>query len=220
MELVPTQRDVIELLRTTGALRDGHFACPSGFHTNQYLETALAMRHFHHAKVLSVGLSRLLRGDTRLRALLPELSIVAATPGGLAIAYTLCEALGARQVYWTEKPGRSIPMRFRQYLEPQPEEKAILADDILRSGVLVEEARSLLESRGASVLAIAVLVHQPAPNTVDFGSLPLYCLAWLKAIYYADPARCDLCKSGVPLQRIGREPGDQLPVTSAIAGGF
>ena len=104
MELVPTQRDVINLFSKTGALRDGHFALPSGFHTDRYLETLLAMRYHHQAKVLSVGLSRLLRADSELRAILPELSIVAATPAGLPVAYGLCECLGARQVYWTEKP--------------------------------------------------------------------------------------------------------------------
>lgn len=46
MRLVPLQGDVIDLLNKTGALRNGHFACPSGFHTDRYLETALVMRYY------------------------------------------------------------------------------------------------------------------------------------------------------------------------------
>ncbi|MFN7997219.1 MAG: phosphoribosyltransferase family protein [Bryobacteraceae bacterium] len=202
MELVPTHHEVLELLRQTGALRSGHFECLNGLHTDLNLETALAMRYYRHAKTLSVGLSRLLRGNPELRALIPELSIVSATPAGLPVAYGLCEALRARQVYWAEKDGRDQPMYFRQFLEPEPGEKVVLVDDLLRSGMLLTEARNLLDARGAQVLALAVLVHQPTPQTLTFGSLPLYTLARIDASYYADAGSCDLCRRNVPLHRV------------------
>jgi orotate phosphoribosyltransferase len=151
MELVPTQDEVLALLRQTGALQNGHFECLNGLHTDINLETALAMRYHRNAKTLSVGLSRKLRANAELRALIPELSIVAATPAGLPVAYGLCEALRAGQVYWAEKDGRDVPMRFRQFLEPVAGEKVVLVDDLLRSGMLLTEARRLLEARGAQV---------------------------------------------------------------------
>ena len=61
MHLVPTQAEVMELLRRTGGLRKGHFEYPNGLHTDEYLQVALTMRHFESAKILSVGLSRLIR---------------------------------------------------------------------------------------------------------------------------------------------------------------
>ena len=215
MELVPTQQDVIGLLHQTGALRDGHFVCPSGIHTNQYLETALVMRSHCHAKTLSVGLSRLVRANTELRAMVPELSIVAAASAGLPVAYGLCEALRARQVYWAEKSGPGRAMRFPQYLDPAPGEKVLLVDDILRSGVLLAEARELLESRGARVVALAVLVYQPTPTTLDPGTLPLYYLAKLEPSYYTGPATCGLCRQGVPIERVGRDPTELAAQTAA-----
>ena len=93
MELVPTQKDVVDLLRQTGALRDGHFQYPNGLHCNEYLQVALAMRYYQHAKILSVGLSRLLRANAEIRAMIPQLSIVAPATGGLPVAYGVCEAL-------------------------------------------------------------------------------------------------------------------------------
>ena len=203
MELVPTQAEVLALLRETGALQQGHFECLNGLHTDINLETALAMRHYRNAKALSVGLSRKLRANSELRALIPELSIVSATPAGLPVAYGLCEALRAGQVYWAEKDGRDAPMRFRQFLEPVPGEKVVLVDDLLRSGMLLTEARQLLESRGAQVCALAVLVYQPTPQTRGFGSLPLYYLAKLDASYYADAGQCEFCRRHVPLHRVG-----------------
>src|ERR1700688_3799371 len=103
MHLVPTQDEVVGLLRRTGAIRDGHFEYTNGLHATEYLQVPLAMRYYQHAKTLSVGLSRLLRANSEIRAIIPELSIVAPATGGLPVAYGVCEALQAKRVYWAEK---------------------------------------------------------------------------------------------------------------------
>ena len=153
MHLVPTQDEVVRVLRETGALRDGHFEYPNGLHSNEYLQVPLAMRYYQHARMLSVGLSRLLRENPEIRAMIPELSIVAPATAGLPVAYGVCEALRARQVYWAEREDQAQPMRFRQFLEQQPGEQVVLVDDILRSGSKLREMQKLLESRGARVVA-------------------------------------------------------------------
>ncbi|HLM99028.1 MAG TPA: phosphoribosyltransferase family protein [Bryobacteraceae bacterium] len=192
----------MRVLRQTGALRDGHFVYPNGLHSNEYLQVPLAMRYYQHARTLSVGLSRLLRANPEIRALVPELSIVAPATGGLPVAYGVCEALRAKQVYWAERDDENKSMRFRQYLEQHPGEQVVLVDDILRSGSKLREMQTLLESRGAKVLGLAVIIYQPNPNTKDFGSLPLYYLAKLEASYYADAGHCDLCRRGVKLEKV------------------
>ena len=202
MHLTPTQEEVVNILRDTGGLRDGHFEYPSGLHSNEYLQVPLAMRYYQHARTLSVGLSRLLRANPEIRAIIPELSIVAPANAGLPVAYGVCEALRARQVYWAEQDEEHAPLHFRQYMEPQPGEPVVLVDDILRSGSKLTELKQLLESRGAQVLGLAVVICQPTPNTRDFGRLPLYYLARLEASYYTDAAHCELCKTGVPLDRV------------------
>jgi len=202
MHLLPTAEEVVRVLRETGALRDGHFVYPNGLHSNEYLQVPLAMRYYQHARTLSVGLSRLLRANPEIRALVPELSIVAPATGGLPVAYGVCEALRAKQVYWAERDDENKSMRFRQYLEQHPGEQVVLVDDILRSGSKLREMQTLLESRGAKVLGLAVIIYQPNPNTKDFGSLPLYYLAKLEASYYADAGHCDLCRRGVKLEKV------------------
>lgn len=202
MHLIPTNEEVIALLRETGALRDGHFEYPNGMHTNEYLQVALAFRYFQNAKILSVGLSRRLRADAELRAMINELSIVCPNTGGLPIAYGLCEALRAHQVYWADQDSEDGPMRFRQYLEQVPGEKVLLVDDILRSGRRLTQLKNLVESSGAKVVGMAVAVYQPNPSIADFGSLPLFYLAKMDAIYYKDSSICDLCHKGVPVEKI------------------
>jgi orotate phosphoribosyltransferase len=201
MHLVPTQDEVVRVLRETGALRDGHFQYTNGLHSNEYLQVPLAMRYYQHARMLSVGLSRRLRENPEIRAIIPELSIVAPANAGLPVAYGVCEALRARQVYWAENEREGQALHFRQFLEQQEGEQVVLVDDILRTGNKLYEMKSLLESRGAQVVAMAVVIYQPIPNARDFGTLPLYYLARLNASYYADAAHCDLCKQGVVLQK-------------------
>jgi orotate phosphoribosyltransferase len=202
MHLLPTQEEVVKVLRETGALRDGHFEYTSGLHSNEYLQVPLAMRYYQHARTLSVGLSRLLRANAEIRAMIPELSIVAPATAGLPVAYGVCEALRARQVYWAESTDSDKRLRFRQYLEQHPREQVVLVDDILRSGSKLAEMKTLLESRGATVVGMAVVIYQPTPRTYNFGTLPLYYLARLEASYYADAAHCELCKQGLPLDKV------------------
>jgi orotate phosphoribosyltransferase len=202
MHLIPTQDEVVAMLRETGALRDGHFQYPTGLHSNEYLQVPLALRYYQCQRTLSVGLSRLLRANSEIRALVPQLSIVAPATGGLPVAYGICESMRAHQVYWAERNSATEPLRFRQFLQQHPGEPVVLVDDILRSGSRLAELKQLVEARGAQVLGIAVIIYQPTPKTHDFGSLPLYFLARLEASYYADGHRCELCKQGVPLEMV------------------
>jgi orotate phosphoribosyltransferase len=201
MHLIPTQDEVVALLRETGALRDGHFEYPSGLHSNEYLQVPLALRHYQHQRLLSVGLSRLLRANPEIRAMVPQLSIVVPATAGLPVAFGVCESLRARKVYWAEREHDDQPMRFRQYVEPEPGEQVVLVDDILRTGSKLAELKRLLEADGAVVVGLAVIIYQPNPDTIDFGSLPLYYLAKLDARYFADAAHCELCKRGEPVEK-------------------
>jgi orotate phosphoribosyltransferase len=202
MHLIPTNNEVIAMLRETGALRDGHFEYSNGTHANEYLQVALAFRYYQYAKILSVGLSRYLRADPEIRAIIREISIVCPTIGGLPIAFGVSEALRVHQVYWAERDNETAPLHFRQYVEPARGEKIIMVDDILRSGRRLTELRALCEAKGADVIAMAVAVYQPNPTIADFGNLPLFYLAKMDALYYKDSTTCELCKRGVPIEKV------------------
>ena len=44
----------------------------------------------------------------------------------------------------------------------------VLVDDILRTGKKISELKTLLESRGAQVVGLAVIIYQPSPDLRDF----------------------------------------------------
>lgn len=200
MELIPTEEEVVRLLRNTGALRYGFFQYPNGMYSNEYLQVALAMRHYEVNKILSVGLSRKIRSDSEIRAMIPQLSVVAPATGGLPVAYGVCEALRARQVYWAESESIEAPLRFRQYMEVAPGEKVLLVDDLMRTGHRMTQLKNLVEDSGGEVVGIAVIIYQPSPNCATFGNLPFFYLAKLESKFCTDKESCDIAPGQEPVK--------------------
>jgi len=151
LELIPTQAEVTRLLQETGALRSGHFEYPSGLHSEEYVNVPLAMRYYQNARTLGVALSRKVRSHTELRAMIGDLSIVAPHASGIPVAYAVCEALRANQVYWAERAGPDLPLHYRPGVGEKKGEKVLMVDDILRTGRRMTELRRLVEESGDEV---------------------------------------------------------------------
>ena len=200
MHLLPTQDEVIRILKETGALRMGHFELSSGKHTSQFLQLPLALRYYQHGRTLSVALSRLLRSNPEISSRISELSVVTPASGGLPVAFGVAEALRCHQVYWAENDdGR---LRFRQYMEDHQGEKVVLVDDTLRTGKKLRELKEMLEAGGATILALAVVIHQPQESELELDQIPLYSLATLQAEHYPDAASCRMCHAGAPVEKV------------------
>jgi orotate phosphoribosyltransferase len=201
MDIIPSQEDVLGILRRTGALREGHFELATGRHTDHYLQMPLAMRHYDEAKMLSVALSRRLRADLEIAKHLPQVSIVCPATGGLPVAYGVGEALRAQQIYWAERQSDGS-MQFRQFIEAHRDEKIILVDDILRSGKMLRDMLRLFKEAGARVLGLGVIAKQPNAELIDFSPLPIYSLAEVQVQYYAGAETCEFCKQGIPVVKV------------------
>ncbi len=200
MHLLPTPEEIVRVLNDTGALRHGHFELPNGKHTNQFLQLPLALRYYQHNRTFGVALSRLLRANPEISSQVSELSVVAPASAGLPVAFGVSEALRCRQAYWAENEGGRL--RFRQYMEDHQGEKVVLVDDTLRTGRKLRELKTLLESQGASILAVAVVIYQPYGSEVAFDHLPLYSLARLDAELFGDTASCRLCRAGEQAEKV------------------
>jgi orotate phosphoribosyltransferase len=202
MELIPTQEEVLKLLRQTGALREGNFVYPNGLHSDQFLQIPLAFRYFQHAKMLSVALSRKVRANPEIRANIDKLSIFTPAGGGLPVAFGVCEALRACEVYWAERQNVDEPLQLRQFFDIDPGEKVLLVDDILRTGAKLLELKKMVEDAGAEVVGIAVIVAQPAPGCPDFAPIPGYSLATLDPLYLFDATKNSLKYPDRPVETI------------------
>jgi orotate phosphoribosyltransferase len=197
VQLIPSQEQVCDLLRETGAMREGHFEFPNGLHYQHYFQMPLAMRYHGNARVLNVALSRMLRSEPEVLAALPDCAIVAPAAGGIPVAFGIREALNADQIFWAEKDeGRYY---FRQYLDARGL-KCILVDDIVRSGKVITHMVELIRQAGAEVVAIGSLVHFKDTH-LEVGDIPYYALLDVDAKVYT-PEVCPMCKQGEPVEKV------------------
>src|SRR6185436_4709067 len=114
VELIPSQDSVMQILKKTGAFREGHFVYPNGKHSPHYFQMPLAFRYYDTARVLAVALSRKFRLEKDISSQLPKVSIISPSSGGIPVAFGVRDALNAEQIYWAEQERGE--RQFRQYV--------------------------------------------------------------------------------------------------------
>jgi orotate phosphoribosyltransferase len=203
--LIPEQDQVLEMLRRTGAFREGHFVYPSGQHTPHYFQMPLAFRYYDTARVLAVALSRKLRLEKDVSSALPKVSIISPSPGGIPVAFAVREALSAEQIYWAEREEGGKRM-FRQYVNAGEVHPCVIVDDISRTGTALQETVELVRQLGAQVIGCGVIVRfRSSPASLEVpGSdpVPILSLADFDAKWYDDGQSCDECKRDAPVEHV------------------
>ncbi|HMO82020.1 MAG TPA: hypothetical protein PKD24_14615 [Pyrinomonadaceae bacterium] len=181
VDLIPSPESVMEILKSTGAYRRGHFVYPNGKRASHYFQMPLAFRFYDNARVLSVGLSRLFRMEKSISSRLPEVSVISPGPGGIMVSFGVREALSADQIYWAEiEDGKR---QFRQYIGEGDVYPAIIVDDIVRSGRAINETIELVRSVGTEVIGVGSIVRfDGSPN--DFNGIPLKSLMTFDVNFY------------------------------------
>lgn len=182
INLIPSSESVMEILKNTGAFREGHFVFPNGKHASYYFQMPLAFRLYDNARVLAVALSRKLRMQKEISSRLPKISIISPSPGGIPVAFGVREALGAEQIYWTEIENGI--RRFRQYLKDNDVHPVIIVDDLIRTGKAIEETVKVIkEELGAEIIGCGAIVRfEDAPSEVD--GIPIQSLTEFDCNFY------------------------------------
>src|SRR2546423_4558800 len=170
VQLIPAADEVMQILRRTGAFREGHFVYPNGKHTAHYFQMPLAFRLYDTARVLAVALSRKFRIERDIASQLPRIAVVSPSSGGIPVAFGVREALSAEQIYWAEQEGGK--RMFRQYVNQGDIRPCIIVDDIIRSGHAIEETVKLVKGLGAPIIGCGAPVRfQSAPAEIDDGTI-------------------------------------------------
>ena len=189
----------MQILKRTGAYREGHFVYPTGKHAPNYFQMPLAFRYYDTARVLAVALSRLFRIDKSIASQLPKIAIISPSSGGIPVGFGVREALSAEQIYWAEQEDGK--RKFRQYVNSGDINPCIIVDDIVRSGHAIEETLALVEELGAKVIGCGTIVRfTNAPK--EIGGVPIKALMEFDSHLYEDAEHCVDCKQGVPEENV------------------
>jgi len=199
VQLIPSSEDVMQILKRTGAFREGHFIYPNGKHTAHYFQMPLAFRYYDTARVLAVALSRMFRIDRDIASQLPKVSVISPSSGGIPVAFGVRDALSAEQIYWAEREeGKRM---FRQYLNQAEVNPCIIVDDIIRSGHAIEETVALIGEWRAPIIGCGAIVRfTTAPKTI--AGVPIRALVEFDEKFYDTAEDCVECKQGVPEEHV------------------
>ncbi len=199
VELIPSPDAVMQILKKTGAFREGHFLYPNGKHSPHYFQMPLAFRYYDTAKVLAVALSRKFRLEKDISSQLPKVAIISPSSGGIPVAFGVRDALNAEQIYWAEQ--EKGERMFRQYVNQGEVNPCIIVDDIIRSGKAIEETVSLVKSLGARVIGCGAIVRfDSAPHEIE--GVPVKSLIDYDVRMYDKEQTCVECKDGVTPEQV------------------
>jgi orotate phosphoribosyltransferase len=199
VELIPSPDSIMQILKRTGAFREGHFVYPNGKHTPHYFQMPLAFRYYDTARVLAVALSRKFRLERDISSHLPKVSIISPSSGGIPVAFGVRDALSAQQIYWAEREGDK--RMFRQYVNQGDIAPCIIVDDIIRSGHALTETVALVKELGAEIIGCGTIVRfSSAPATID--GIPIKSLVEFDSPFYDSGEACTDCKKDAPVENV------------------
>lgn len=188
-----SETNLLDQLRESGALKDGHFLLASGRHSDRYVEKFDLLRN-PAATVVACGLIA-----DRFRSAGIDV-VVGPTTGGVILAFEVARQLGTKAAYAERASEGASGREIRRGTTFAPGQRVLVVDDILTTGGSIRETLGALEAHPVEVVAVAVLVDRSNGN-LDFG-VPLESLARMDIATWT-PDECPLCAKGEPLIKPG-----------------
>jgi orotate phosphoribosyltransferase len=151
--------DLLALFRQTGALLDGHFVLRSGLHSRQFFQCALLLQHTGVAADVCGRLADELRDIECDGVISPAL-------GGIIVGQEVGRALGKRHIFVEKEAGGLV---LRRGFQIRPNERFIVAEDVVTRGGRVQETVDIVHAHGAKVAGIGVIVDRSGGQRPDYG---------------------------------------------------
>jgi len=179
---------VIEHLKQSEALLEGHFLLSSGRHSNRYCQCAKLLQYPDRAaQVLSVVVEKL--KDT------PIDIVVGPAMGGIIVAYELGRQLGVPAIFTEREEGK---MCLRRGFEVLAGQRVLITEDVVTTGKSSIETIEALKSFGVEIVGIACIANRSTGSIgyPVFEAIKLDIESW-------EPENCPLCKQGIPFVKPG-----------------
>ena len=150
-------KDYLKIFQDKGALLEGHFLLSSGLHSGQYLQCARVLENPTLTQQLSQDLASKFKDD-RISV------VIGPAMGGVIISYELARALGVRAVFSERENGK---MCLRRGFSLSADDKVLIAEDVITTGLSVREVIELVASKGVELVGIASIVER-SKEKIDF----------------------------------------------------
>ena len=179
---------MIEILKSSDALLEGHFLLTSGKHSDRYVQCAKVLRYPDRAEQILKPVA------DRLRELNIDL-LVGPAMGGIIVAYELGRQLGKEAIFTERVDGK---MELRRGFEVKEGQRIAICEDVVTTAKSSLEVKALLESLGGEVVALASIIDRTKGNV----AIDIISAIRLEIKAY-NPDDCPLCKQNIPYIKPG-----------------
>lgn len=179
---------IIELLKESNALLEGHFLLSSGKHSDRYVQCAKLLQYPDKAeKALSLVVEKLKDLEIDI--------VVGPAMGGIIVAYELARQLGKPAIFTERVDGE---MTIKRGFQIEKGQRVLIAEDVVTTGKSAYEAIKVVEEHGGIVVGIGCLADRSSGDI----KYPLYGGTQLEIKTY-DAEDCPLCKEGLEIVKPG-----------------
>jgi orotate phosphoribosyltransferase len=184
------EQEILEILKSVEAIKEGHFEFTSGLHSETYIQCAMILKEPKLAERVCSAIADFFREEK------PDI-VVGPALGGIIVSYEVARALGVPGL-WTERhQGR---MMLRRNFVIKPGQRVLVVEDVITTGGSSQEVVDLAREMGAEVVGVGAIVDRS--NGKAAISVPFHALL-SKGMNNYDPAECPLCKEGIPIYKPG-----------------
>lgn len=177
--------DVVGLLQEHGAILNGHFQLPSGFHTQTYIQTSLVMQYPNLAQRVAKEMASKFPQEINV--------VISPSVGAMVIGQEVARVKKARSIFTERINGVMVLKRDFKIAEG---ERALVVDDVLNTGRLCSEAINLARGYGAKIAGVVAIVDR---STADLTlNVPVRGLISYPLQLFT-PDNCPLCRQKMPL---------------------
>lgn len=179
---------ILDILRETGVMLEGHFLLTSGRHSDRYMQCARLFQNAAHSEKFAKILADKFTGA----------DIVAGPAvGGIILAYEVSRQLHVPNIFAERENGR---MTLRRGFSVPRGARVLVVEDVVTTGGSVKEVVALMQDLGADAVGVGCVVDR-SNGAVDFG-VPFEAVLSMKVVSYP-PEDCPLCKQGLPAVKPG-----------------
>ena len=185
------REDILKLLESVGAIRQGHFELSSGRHSATYIQCALVLSHPTHAEQLGRAIAEDFRDHSVACVVSPAL-------GGVIIGHEVARALSVRALF--VERDRSGQMALRRGFELKPGERVLVIEDVWTTGGSTRETIGVVEQEGGLAVATGAIIDRSG-GRLEL-NVPARALLEIDVPSY-EPDECPQCRAGSVATRPG-----------------
>ncbi len=188
---------VLDMLKKTEGLLNGHFCLTSGLHSDTYFQCAKLYQYPEYTekigKLIAEKLSDL-EFDT----------VIAPAVGAVIIGYEVAKQSKKRNLFVERKDGE---MQLRRGYTLKQGEKVVIIEDVITTARTIKETKEAIKDFGAEIVAVGCIVDRTSGKT----EFDIKSLIQVDPVTY-NPEDCPLCKAGVPIEK----PGSRQEVKTSV----